>query len=138
MTRDDLRILCTALGFAITVIKDVPENNQALRAKTVGKLIEAFCFVASPDALGISNENASDDDPVSIDHAIELHKAELLQEGSTHLPDDRASLLKFYDRLQQRRQRRMERHFYSTSSDALIANRVMQLIEEEINDEKSE
>jgi hypothetical protein len=96
-------------------------------------------MVTVPDALGVSNENIGDEsDPISIDAAIEKYKADLIDEGSARLPDDRETLLKFYDRLHQRQQRRKERHFYATGSDDMIANRVLQLIEEEISDAESE
>jgi sirohydrochlorin ferrochelatase len=134
-----LRIHCTALGFLAVILKDVEQDKQALRAKTIGRLIESFCMVTVPDALGVSNENIGDEkDPALIDQAIEKYKAELMNEGSARLPDDREMLLKFYDRLHQRQQRRKERHFYATGSDDMIANRVLRMIEEEINDAESE
>ena len=39
MTRDDLRIICTALGFTAVILKDVPADNQALRATSIAELI---------------------------------------------------------------------------------------------------
>lgn len=134
-----LRVHSTALGFLAVILKDEPADKQALRAKTIGRLIESFCMVTVPDALGVSNENIGDEsDPASIDTAIERYKAQLIDEGSAQLPDDRETLLKFYDRLHQRQQRRRERHFYATGSDDMIATRILQLIEEEIGGGESE
>jgi hypothetical protein len=133
-----LRVHCTALGFLAVVLKDVEQDKQALRAKTIGRLIESFCMVTVPDALNASNENIGDEsDLASIDAAIEKYKAELIDQGSAQLPDDRETLLKFYDRLTQRQQRWRERHFYATGSDEMIATRILQLIEEEISGEES-
>ena len=91
-----LRVHCTALGFLAVILKDVERDKQALRAKTIGRLIESFCMVTVPDAVGVSNENIGDEcDPASIDAAIEKYKAELIDQGSAQLPDDRETLLKF-------------------------------------------
>ena len=35
MTRDDLRILSTALGFMAVILKDVPNNKQTPRAAEI-------------------------------------------------------------------------------------------------------
>ena len=60
MTREDLRILCTALGFTAVIMKDVPGDNQAVRAVSIARLIESFCLLTEPEAFG-----APSDDEVS-------------------------------------------------------------------------
>ncbi|HUY67917.1 MAG TPA: hypothetical protein VMV79_01275 [Alphaproteobacteria bacterium] len=133
MTPNDFRLYCRALGFATVFATGVPENVDGTKASRFAELIEAFCLATIPDAFGPANANIGDEgDPAALDLAIDRYKAELAGEGSARLPDDRATLLKFYDRLHQRQARRRERHFYATGSDEMIANRVLQLIEEEI------
>lgn len=134
-----LRIRRATLGFLGVVLKNEPMDNEAQRTKSIARLIETFCSAAAPAILSAINQNAGrPGNSTSIDYAIELHKAELLSEGSAQLPDDRQTLLKFYDRLHQRQQQRRQRHFYATGSDAMIAARVLKLIEEEIDDEDLE
>ena len=131
-----LRVHCTALGFLAVILKDEPDDKQALRAKAIGRLIESFCLVTVPSAAGVSNENLDDEcDLTSIDAAIEKYKSQLVTEGSAELPDSREDLLKFYDRLHQREQRRREKHFYATGSADMIANKILQFAEAEIRAE---
>ena len=52
MTRDDLRVLCTALGFLAVVLKDESGDDQALRAKSIARLIESYCVTTVPEAVG--------------------------------------------------------------------------------------
>jgi hypothetical protein len=131
-----LRVHCTALGFLAVILKDVPQDKQAIRAKTIGRLIESYCMVTVPEAMGFSNENIGDEaSPGSLDAAIDTYKAKLVNEGSSELPTDRDTLLKFYDRLHQRAQRRRERHFYASGSDDMIATRILQLVEAEIDED---
>jgi hypothetical protein len=114
----------------------VSKDHQAQRAKSLARLIEAFCVVTVPNASDASGSDTGLAEIAAIDLAIQRYKTELITEGSARLPQDRAMLLKFYDRLHQRQQRFRERHFYATGSDEMIANRILQLVEEEIaNDE---
>lgn len=134
-----LRANCTALGFLAVLLKDVPEEKQASRAKAIGRLIESFCWVTVPDALGASNENIFDEsDPAIIDAAIEKYKAQLIGEESAPLPEGRDALLSFYDRLAIRAHRRLEKNFYEMGHEDIIANRILELAEAEIADEHSE
>lgn len=133
MTRDDLRILCTALGFTAIVLKGEPAENQASRAHAFARLIESFCFVTVPEALGVPNGHLGDErDPAAIDRVIDRYKAELLDQDCAALPTERGDLLKMYDRLLLRQIRREQREFYALGSADMLANRVLQLVEEEI------
>jgi hypothetical protein len=128
-----LRVHCTALGFLAVILKDVKRDDQALRAKTIGRLIESFCAVTVPEALNLSEGSiAEGNDPASIDLIIDCYKIEMRNKEPITPPEDRASLLKIFDRLHQRQQRRRERHFYATGDNEAITNRILQLIEEEI------
>jgi hypothetical protein len=138
MTREDLRLFCTALGFTAVVLQDVENNEQAERATALAHLIEAFCLMAVPEISETALPYSSVAETAAIDLALERYKIELVTKGSGRLPQDRAMLLKFYDRLHQRQQRFRERHFYATGSDDMIANRVLQLVEEEIANDEGE
>ena len=137
MTRDDLRIFCTALGFTAVVMSDASSEKQALRATNAARLIESFCLVAEPDALGAGLDRLdAEGDPDAIDRVIDRYKAELLGEDSAFLPSDRAGLLKMYDRLLMRKTRDEQRDFYTTAHNATIANQILQLVEKEIEQEQ--
>lgn len=74
-------------------------------------------------------------DAGTIDRMIEQFKAELRNKGDALLPEDRPTLLRFYDRLLLRQIRREQKTFYATAHDDLIANRALTLIDEELNAE---
>ncbi|MDE1900960.1 MAG: hypothetical protein KGI37_04855 [Alphaproteobacteria bacterium] len=59
MTRDDLRIFCTALGFTAVVLKGEQTQDQAERARTFARLIEEFCLLSLPDAFEPKAEASS-------------------------------------------------------------------------------
>ena len=137
MTRDDLRIFCTALGFTAVVMSDAPSEKQALRATNVARLIESFCLVTEPNSLNAGLESLdAEGDPHTIDRIIDRYKAELLDEESAFLPSDRTGLLKMYDRLLTRKTRHEQRDFYTTAHNATIANQILQLVEKEIGREQ--
>lgn len=51
MTRDDLRILCTALSFTAVVTKESELEYQPKQIQALAEHIESFCLVAMPDAF---------------------------------------------------------------------------------------
>jgi hypothetical protein len=131
-----LRVHCTALGFLAVILKDVERDKQALRAKTIGRLIESFCMVTVPDALGATNNNLGENsDPASVDAAILHYKMDLLDEESAVLPSDHDGLLQMYDRLLVRKVRRQQRQFYVMGNEDVLANQILNLVEEEIAEE---
>ena len=132
------RLHCTALGFLAVVMKDDLTDNQSLRAQNMARLIESFCRVTVPEAFGVTGDSAYPNDPSAIDTAIDAFKAELLAKGDARLPEDRVTLLQFYDRLHQRLIRRKERHFYACGSDDMIANRVLSMVDEEIKQDEGD
>lgn len=46
MTRDDQKMMFTAMGFLAVLLRDEPQDKQAQRAKAIAKLIENFCQTA--------------------------------------------------------------------------------------------
>jgi hypothetical protein len=69
-----------------------------------------------------------------IDAAIELHKQELKTKEVTQLPEDRETLIQLYDRLQQRKSRRMQWELYAKAKETKLADLVLKLLDEEIED----
>jgi hypothetical protein len=49
MTPVDRKIFFTALGFLAVIVRDVPEDKQALRAKAIARLIENFCTTSAAE-----------------------------------------------------------------------------------------
>lgn len=135
MTRTDHKVLFTALGFMAVVLQDVPLDKQALRATVVARLIESFCVTALPDAFEFINLGDAGH-AVEINPLIERYKADFVNEESASLSFDRETLLKMYDQLLLRQAHLKNREFYASCSDDLIANRIRQMVEEEINHEE--
>jgi hypothetical protein len=61
MTRIDVRILSTALGFLAVILKDIPRDQQSERAFTIGRLIEAFCHTTVPEAFESADDQGEND-----------------------------------------------------------------------------
>ena len=61
MTRTDLRVMCTALGFMAVALKGekLPKSDMALRANVVARLIEQFCLTSVPEAITDEGANAA-------------------------------------------------------------------------------
>jgi hypothetical protein len=61
MTRADLRVMCTALGFMAVTLKGekLPKKDAALRATVFAKLIEEFCLTSVPEAITDEEANTA-------------------------------------------------------------------------------
>jgi DNA recombination-dependent growth factor C len=73
----------------------------------------------------------------AVDQIIEHHVKELRDKEETVLPAERTALINVHDRLQQRKTRRMRREFYASVKDDVIADLVLKLLDEEIEDEEN-
>ena len=137
MTRDDLRILSTALGFSIVITGDVPQGKQALRATTIAGLIESFCKASLPDIF--AGDSSDSFKPASAtEHLLERYIAELREHGSAPLDFDRKTLLDVYDLLLAQKVRRANKEFYDSAPNDMIANLVVQMADERIRREEAE
>jgi hypothetical protein len=125
MTRDELQILFTALGFLAVVMKGENANkDDAKQAKAMAALIEAFCQAAHPELFDDGAEAAE------LDRIIEDLKDDELQfSQSATLLADKALLCRVLDRLLQRH------HVYAT--DRMILGEIEHFLEEE-NSHKNE
>jgi hypothetical protein len=135
MTRIDQQIFYTALAYIAVYLKDPQEAHQAEPAKTLARHIELYCRenienVFPPVSIGFVNAPGMEE----IDQAIDQHIAELRLTETTILPQDKSTLLKFYDRLQQRKARRSQAAFYEMANVEILANAVLKYIDEEIAD----
>lgn len=139
MTRTDQQILFTALGFTAVVLQGGREDDGSRRAQEFARLIEEFCRATLPEVFAPTDHIVESPQPdIAIDTMIERFKAELQDKGEARLPQDRAILLRFYDRLQLRQTQRQQQVFYTTAPDDLIANRVLALIDDELASEEEE
>lgn len=140
MNPTDLRILCTALGFTAVVMQGGKPSKKegAVRATGFASLIEEFCRSALPDVFEAANLNlALDADIEKIDRAIDQHISDLKQNEATLLPEDKETLLKYYDRLQQRKARRMQAAFYDIADPRVLSDRVLKHLDEEIEESEA-
>jgi len=137
MTRHDRRTLFTALAFLAFLLKggNNATESRAARITKLAGLFENFCDENVPVQPSIPEVSFDEEKGTSgIDADLERHKHNLKINEQTRLPDDRESLLKFYDRLQQRRARRLQRNFYANAAAEKIADIVLRYLDEEIED----
>ena len=133
MKRTDQKILFTALAFIAVVLKgkNTGNNEAAEQTRHLAGLIETFC---AENVISVPDLISNFEDGSVIDQSIERHIQELQEKQTTRLPEDRVTLVKFYDRLQQRKARRMQREFYANATEAKLADLVLRYLDEEIED----
>lgn len=121
MTPQDLRILCTALGFTAVVMKGGENQKEsARRALGFANLIEAFCNYTIPQLGAAINENEA----YQLDETIERLKADLRTRGEADMQKSRHTLFRLYDRLRQR--------YAAYADDDMLADRVLELLDAEL------
>ena len=133
MARDNNQVLFTALAFIGVLLKSKKASSapSAQEVDVLAELIKEFCITR----IAESKPDVSDESGVvALDEAVNRHIAELKQKEETRLPEDRGTLLKFYDRLQVRKLRREHRGFYETATADELADLVLSLLDEEIAD----
>lgn len=132
MTRIDQKFFCTALAFLAVAMKskDASSQESAEQILRLSGLMEAFCTENVIKAQG--NLPA---DEASIDQIIERRITELRDDETTRLPVDKETLIKLYDRLHQRKARRMQREFYANVTEAKLADLILHYLDEEIEDD---
>ena len=130
MTRTDYKVIFTALGFLAVIQDNVPRDRQALRATTIARLIEAFCAASVPDAF--VSEVPESARTAETGELLEAYIAELRDTGSAQLSHDRQTLLGMYERLLLQKVRFEQKAFFDSGHDDVIANRILQLAEEQL------
>ncbi|MDD5586878.1 MAG: hypothetical protein PHY92_07990 [Alphaproteobacteria bacterium] len=123
MTRKDIQILFTALGFLAVVMKgENAKKDGAKQAKAMASLIEAFCRTTHPELFN----NEINGDAAELDQMIEDMKEDERHIGPlADLTANKNLLHRIYDRLLQRHR--------AYASDEMIAGEVAHFLEEEIN-----
>jgi hypothetical protein len=135
MLQTDHRTIFTALAFLAVAGKEPEGKNDLAKIGRLAALLDRFCAENTARFFSIISIDPHDEaDTAQIDHAIDTHIAELRQQETTRLPEDRNTLLKYYDRLQQRKTRRIQSAFYQTGDVRILADRVLKYLDEEIED----
>jgi hypothetical protein len=84
-----------------------------------------------------ANQNYLDEmKPDSVDEVIDRYKRTLVEKESAQLDHDRDVLLTMYDRLLTRKARRAQKVFYEKATSDEIADRILELTEEEIEQDR--
>ncbi|MBI1207280.1 MAG: hypothetical protein GC191_08325 [Azospirillum sp.] len=55
MTREDLRIFCTALSFTAVLFKGPPTGRNEQKIRAIAGLMESFCLEHVPEALTVTS-----------------------------------------------------------------------------------
>ncbi len=128
MTRHDQQILFTSLSFLAVILNDTPTAKRVDRTKVIARLMDAFCTTELQSIFGANTSIDAQD-------ILSKYLNELRQTGSARLDFDWQTLLSMYELLLAEKNRREQEAFYSADED-LIANRVLQLAEEQIRSEE--
>ncbi|MDD3183474.1 MAG: hypothetical protein PHD48_11830 [Alphaproteobacteria bacterium] len=133
MTNDNMYM---ALAFQNIVANNkIKTKDAAPKILILAKQMKEFCEIYAPQAFTQGFQSFIDDNgTLRIDDTIRIYIKELREKGSTILPQDRQSLIQLYDRLEQRKSRRGHEQFYATVSESKVANLVLKLLDEEIED----
>lgn len=142
MTRDGMRLrLCLMLAFQSMIAngKKTETEDMAKRVVELAQRMNEFCDLYIFQAFPLATMNFVDDmGAAKIDDTIRFHIEKLRNKATTYLPEDRETLIQLYDRLQQRKSRRMQWQFYATANEEKLAHLVLKLLDEEIEDANAE
>jgi hypothetical protein len=138
MTQEDLLPrFCMMLAFQTILAngKKTETPDTAKRIMEFAKRMNEFCDLYVSKAFSPETEFFIDDKGAAkIDAAIAQHIEELRTKETTHLPEDKETLIQFYDRLQQRKSRRMQWQFYATATKEKLSDLILHYLDEEIED----
>ncbi|MDR3614071.1 MAG: hypothetical protein P4L53_10905, partial [Candidatus Obscuribacterales bacterium] len=139
MTRDNQENLnfrlCLMLAFQSMIAsgKKTETKDAAKRTVELAKRMNEFCNLYVSEASPPATISFVDEvEAAEIDKAIDRHIKELRTKETTCLPEDKKTLVQFYDRLQQRKSRRMLWLFCAKTSGEILADLVLELLDEEI------
>jgi hypothetical protein len=129
--------LCVMMAFQTMIASgkktDTPE--VVTRVIKLAQHMNDFCNRYVCGAFPSGTMNLVDDSGAAkIDEAIDQYIKELRTKEQTQLPKDRETLIQLYDRLQQRRSRRMQWQFYATAKEDKLAYLIIKYLDEEIED----
>ena len=115
--------------------KDFYATGTSKRIVNLAQQISDFCNLYVPDIADMPvvqfvNEVGAEE----LDKTIEIFVDQRREEYTIVLPDDEATLLKLYDRLQQRAARRVNRLLFASISKADLKKHIISQIDGEIED----
>jgi len=132
MNRNDLRVLCYALGFQAALIQDVPDDKRATRATSIARFIESFCTVELPFHIDDDLEAAKSRAASLLDQYL----TDLQENGSARLEHDRATLLEIYALLRLSRfsddLKVKEKDLFLNATEDEITAHIVELAEKEL------
>ncbi|MDD3028864.1 MAG: hypothetical protein PHS57_01085 [Alphaproteobacteria bacterium] len=136
MTKDEQLRLSLLLAFqAVITHGGKIEGDAEKRILGLAQRMNEFCDLQLKQAFPEEMIKLVDDKGAAeIDDAIAIHIENLRTKSSTQLPQDKESLIQLYDRLQQRKSRRMQWQFYATAKEEKVADLILQLLDDEIED----
>jgi hypothetical protein len=141
MTHDNLHLrlsLMLAFQSMISQGENAKSKDADQKIIALAKLMNEFCDLHLTQAFPAKTIDFTDDKGAAkTDAAINMHIEDLQKREQTHLPEDRETLIQFYDRLQQRKVRRKQWLFYAEASTAQLADLVLKYLDEEIEDRKA-
>ncbi|MDE1902048.1 MAG: hypothetical protein KGI37_10465 [Alphaproteobacteria bacterium] len=110
-----------------------PSEDRIHKILTLARLLGEFCTEHTASSLKeMENPFVDEAGPVEADAEIDRHIKELRYKNETMLPEGKAALLRLYDRLQQRKSRRLQSEFYLTAREGKLADLVLRYLDEEI------
>ncbi|MDD3288696.1 MAG: hypothetical protein PHX43_06820 [Alphaproteobacteria bacterium] len=111
---------------------EIDQNDSAKRAQGIAWLIEEFCLNSQSSNLRDTKDCFGDDLTYNqIDGLIDNFKATLRDKGDATLPEDRQTLLKIHQRIEERIQNKARQSF----SAETLSDLILQLINVEIDEE---
>ena len=129
--------LYIALAFQtiLATDKDFYAPGTSKRIIDLAQQVSDFCNLYAPNiadmpAVQLVNEAGAEE----LDRTIETFVGQRREEYTVALPDDEATLLKLYDRLQQRAARRVNRLLFASISQADLKKHVISQIDGEIEE----
>lgn len=140
MNNDEQMRLCLLLAFQSMIShgENGKSKESVKKIIALARLMDGFCDLYLKQTFPEQTiELAEDKWATRIDVALNRHIEELQKREETHLPEDRETLIQFYDRLQQRKARRKQWLFYAEASTEQLADLVLKYLDEEIEDRKS-
>ena len=140
MTKEDQLRFCLMLAFQAMISqgKNVKSSAASQKIVQLAQLMNEFCDTQLAQTFPEETIKLVDDKGAAkTDAAINIHIEELRKHERTQLPEDRETLIQFYDRLQLRKARRAQWLFYAQTSAEKLADSVLQYMDEEIEEKNA-
>lgn len=132
MTRNELRIICYALGFHGALILGLPDEKRTVRAIADAKYTEAFCIAKLPHLINDGLDEAKS----RAANLLDQYLTELQEKGSARLEHGRATLLEIYTLLRLSRfsddLKIKEEDLFLNATEEEIAAHIVKLADKEL------